>query len=150
MELKIDILSEKKNPLMKREELLVRIEHTGARTPNRQDITKSIAKKIKKDERNIIVDKILTLSGKAESNARVLAYSSAKDIPAYKLEKMKRRASKAKKAEPAAEAPKEAETESKEPAAEKEEKAEEASKKEDASEVNEEAPAEADEKPASE
>ncbi|MCX6814286.1 MAG: hypothetical protein NTY20_01360 [Candidatus Aenigmarchaeota archaeon] len=97
--MKIEIISQKKNPLMGREDLQVRINHDGQRTPSRQEILKEIAHSLKTREDHIIIDRIFTVQGQAVSNAKVLAYERKEDVPAYKTEKMKRRMKLAKEAE---------------------------------------------------
>jgi len=88
---KMDVLSRRKNPLLKREEIIVTVEHKGARTPSRLELLEDLSKKLKINKNLIIVDKILTVRGKSESKVKVLAYEKESDIPAYKLEKMKKR-----------------------------------------------------------
>ena len=89
--MKIEIISQKKNPLMGREDVHVRINHDGQRTPSRQEILEEIAHSLKMGENHIIIDRIFTVQGQAVSNAKVLAYEKREDVPAYKTEKMKRR-----------------------------------------------------------
>lgn len=89
--MKIEIISQKKNQLMRREEAEVRIRHEGQRTPSRQEILKEISHSLKSSEDLIIIDRIITLQGQAVSAAKVLAYEKKEDVPAYKIGKMKRR-----------------------------------------------------------
>lgn len=95
----VKIESHKKNPLLKREEAWISIEHKGKPTPKRTDIIEDAAKALKADKEFVIVDKIFSKGGKAASNVRVLVYSKKEDIPAAKAEKMKRRMGLAKKEE---------------------------------------------------
>ena len=99
--MKIEITAQKKNPIMGREEAEVRINHAGQRTPSRQEIAKAVSSHLKVGEGHIIVDRIITVQGQTISGAKVLAYEKAESIPAYMLEKMKRR-SKQKGETPAA------------------------------------------------
>jgi ribosomal protein S24E len=89
--MKIEIVSQKKNPLMGREDVHLRINHDGQRTPSRQEILKEIAHSLKMGENHIIIDRIFTVQGQAISNAKVMTYERKEDVPAYKTEKMKRR-----------------------------------------------------------
>jgi ribosomal protein S24E len=89
--MKIEIVSQKKNQLMGREEADVRIIHEGQRTPSRQEILKEVSHSLKAKEEHIIIDRIITVQGQAVSHAKVLAYEKKEDVPAYKIEKMKRR-----------------------------------------------------------
>jgi small subunit ribosomal protein S24e len=83
--------SHKKNPLLRREEAWIVIEHEGKPTPKRADIIEEAAKAMKADKELVIVDKIFSKEGRAASNARVYVYSKKEDMPAAKVEKMKRR-----------------------------------------------------------
>jgi len=89
--------SRKKNPLLKREEAWIVLEHEGKATPKRADIIDEAAKAMKADKELIIIDKIFSREGKAASKARVLVYAKRGDMPAAKVEKMKRRLGIAKK-----------------------------------------------------
>jgi len=89
--MKIEIVSQKKNPLMGREDVHLRINHDGQSTPSRQEILKETAHLLKMNESHIIIDRIFTVQGQAVSNAKVLAYERKEDVPVYKTEKMKRR-----------------------------------------------------------
>jgi len=89
MEIKIE--ARKKNPLIKREEISVRVMHPDLATPSRLELVKELRKLLGIDENLIIVDKIFTEKGQARSNVKVYAYEKESDIPKDKLEKMKRR-----------------------------------------------------------
>jgi ribosomal protein S24E len=117
--MKIEIVSQKKNPLMGREDIHMRINHEGQRTPSRQEILKEVARSLKSSEDRVIIDRIFTVQGQAVSDAKVLAYEKKEGVPAYKMNKMKRRMKT--KAEAAQEAPaeKKAEAPAEKPAAEK-------------------------------
>ena len=99
--MKIEIVSQKKNVLMAREEAVVRVHHEGQRTPSRQEMLKEVSRILKASEDSVIIDRIFTLQGENISEAKVLAYEKREDVPAYKIEKMKRRM-KAKAEEKAA------------------------------------------------
>lgn len=99
--MKIEIVSQKKNQLLGREEAEVRINHHGQRTPSRQEMLKGIASALKASDNCIIIDRIITLAGEPVSIAKVLAYENKDAIPKYKLEKMKRRMKIAKEEKPA-------------------------------------------------
>jgi len=89
--MKIEIVSQKKNPLVGREDIHMRINHEGQRTPSRQEMLKEIAHLLKTNDEHIIIDRIFTVQGQAVSDAKVLAYEKKEDVPAYKTDKMKRR-----------------------------------------------------------
>jgi ribosomal protein S24E len=103
--MKIEIVSQKKNPLVGREDVHVRINHEGQRTPSRQEILKELVYLLKTNEDKVIIDRIFTLQGQAVSDAKVLAYGKKEDVPAYKVDKMKRRMKAKAGAEKPAEAP---------------------------------------------
>lgn len=130
--MKIQILEQKKNPLLKREELSVSIEHPGKATPSRREILPELAKVLKSKEELLIIDKIFSVYGRNVSEARILAYKNKNEIPKEKLEKMKGRMMEKKKAAPAEapapaegkpeEAPKEGEAKEEKPESPKDEK----------------------------
>jgi len=91
------IENQRKNPLLRREEAWVLIEHEGKATPKRADIIDETAKAMKADKELLIVDKIFSKEGRAASRARVFVYAKAEELPAAKVEKMKRRLGLAKK-----------------------------------------------------
>ncbi len=144
--MKVEILEQKKNPLLKREEVSVSLEHPGKATPSRKEILPELAKALKSREDLLIIDKIFSVPGKNISEARVLAYKKKDEIPKNKLEKMKgRMAPRKKAAAPAPEAPKEGEKPpegAKEEAAPAEEKPAEEKKEAPAEEKKGEAPEE--------
>lgn len=111
--MKVEILEQKKNPLLKREEVSVSLEHPGKATPSRKEILPELAKALKSREDLLIIDKIFSVPGKNISEARVLAYKKKDEIPKNKLEKMKGRMAPSKK--PAAPAPAEAPKEGEKP-----------------------------------
>jgi small subunit ribosomal protein S24e len=62
--MKIKIVSQKKNPLLKRNEIQFQVEHsqTGS-TPPRTEVRKAIANILKKDENGVFVKKLQTKTG---------------------------------------------------------------------------------------
>jgi small subunit ribosomal protein S24e len=62
--MKIKIVSQKKNPLLKRNEIQFQVEHsqTGS-TPPRTEVRKAIANILKKDENVVFVKKLQTKTG---------------------------------------------------------------------------------------
>lgn len=112
--MKLEVLEQKKNPLMKRQELWVSVEHAGKATPPRKELLPQISKQLKSKEELIIIDKIFSTGGKAALKAKVLAYSKKEDVPKEKREKMERRM-KPKEKKPAPEPEKPAEKPKEEP-----------------------------------
>ncbi|MFH1445281.1 MAG: hypothetical protein ABIF08_02250 [Nanoarchaeota archaeon] len=93
---KLDIVSERKNPLMKRTEFIIQVAHNSQSTPTRVNLTKEIVKVLKINEDVILIEKIFSDRGRAESKVRVLVYKDKKDIPKFKLDKLEKRTSKGK------------------------------------------------------
>ena len=137
--MKTEVLEHRKNPLMKREEAWVILEHEGKPTPKRPDLVPELAKKFGSKPELVIVDKLFSETGKAATKVKVLVYKNKADIPKAKQEKMDRRIAKIKKEKPAEE-PKAAEAKPEEKPAEGEAKEEKP-----AEEKKEEAPAEKEE-----
>jgi ribosomal protein S24E len=100
--MKIETVAHRKNQLMGREEAELKIHHHGQRTPTRAELLRAVAAHLKAGENLVVIDKIFTVRGEAVSTAKVHAYEKAEKIPAYKLEKMKRRMKASKEAAPAA------------------------------------------------
>ena len=94
--MKFDIKDKKKNPLMKRDEVIVSIDHAGKATPNRLLVLSEIAKLVKNKPENIIINRITTPGGSTVSEVKVFSYSKKDDIPEWRLKKMEQRASKKK------------------------------------------------------
>jgi len=140
--MKIEILEQKKNPLMKREEVWISVEHASKPTPRRMEVLAEVAKKVGVKPELVIIDKMFGESGRAATKVKVLVYKNKADIPKAKLEKMERRIAKSiKKAAAPAEVPKEA-------AKPEEKKAEEAPKEEKEATKEEPRPEKKEEKPA--
>lgn len=97
--MEIQILSQTKNPITKVEKVIIKCEHSGKPTPNREEIWETVAKTLKKEKELIIIDKIITLKGYTASEVRVFVYPKKEDIPKYKLEKMEKRLARLKKEE---------------------------------------------------
>ena len=123
MELKI--LKEQENTLLKRKEVTAEFSHTGKPTPLRKEMLASLTKALKTKEELLIIDKVLTRTGIAQCEVRVLVYKSPGDIPKEKTEKQARRLGKKEKKPKEAEKPAE---EKKEPEKKEEPKKEEEKK----------------------
>jgi len=93
----MEVISQKKNPLMSREEAWVCLEHAGKPTPPRAEIIAEAAKHFKAKEDCVIIDKIFSETGKAASRVKVLVYPKAEAVPKDKMEKMKIRMGLVKK-----------------------------------------------------
>jgi len=130
--MKAEIKEQKKNPLLKREEVVLSINHSGDATPSREQILESSSKTLKKDKKVIVVDSIFTEVGRCITNAKILVYSKAEDIPEYKKKRMEKGKKKKKEEAPAeqTEAPKAEEKKEDKPEEKKEDKPEEKPKEE--------------------
>ncbi len=95
----LKILEQKKNPLLKREEVRAIFEHAGKPTPPRKDILSFLENVLKAKKDLILIDKIFSVKGRGESRLKAFVYSRKEDIPKDKLEVIKRRMEKPKKAE---------------------------------------------------
>ena len=92
----VKILDQKKNPLLKREEVHAVFEHTGKPTPPRKDILPLLEKALRAKKDLILIDKIFSIKGKGESKLKVFVYSKKDDIPKDKLEVIQKRMEKKK------------------------------------------------------
>gem|GEM_PF-823655 len=93
----MEVISQKKNPLMGREEAWVCLEHAGKPTPPRAEMIAEVAKHFNSKEDRVIIDKIFSETGKAASRVKVLVYPKSDAVPKDKLEKMKVRMGLVKK-----------------------------------------------------
>lgn len=80
MSFEIEIIEEKKNPLIDRIELTFRVDHFGASTPNRLDIKKKISALQGSDEKLTIVKKLDTRFGASYSIGKVYIYDNANEL----------------------------------------------------------------------
>ncbi|PIU61314.1 hypothetical protein COX58_02800 [archaeon CG_4_10_14_0_2_um_filter_Archaea_38_6] len=78
--MKSKIVDKNDNPLMKREEVRIEIEHFGEKTPDRKIILAESAKLLNKDEKLISVNKIRTFYGESKCMIRVHVYKNSKDL----------------------------------------------------------------------
>jgi len=80
MSFNIQILEEKRNPLIDRVELKVKIDHFGKGTPNRIDLKKKVAATQGSNEKLTIVKKIKTHFGSTEDIAKILIYDNSNEL----------------------------------------------------------------------
>ncbi len=102
--MKADIVSEKENPLRKRKEYWLMVEHDGKQTPSRQELLPQVAKKLGTKEDITVLDKIFSERGTAKSRVKVQVYSDRKEVPKEKLDKQARKVKKFLEKKQAAEA----------------------------------------------
>ena len=85
-----------KNSLMKRDEVLVCIDHAGKPTPNRKEVMGEVAKLLKTKPENLIVTRISTPGGSTITEVKVYSYLRKEDIPEWKIKKFDGRVAKIK------------------------------------------------------
>ncbi|UCD00684.1 MAG: 30S ribosomal protein S24e [Promethearchaeota archaeon] len=98
MSLNIEILEEKKNPLIERTEIKFSVNHFGAGTPNRLEIKKKIAAMQGSDEKLTIIKHLDTHFGASHTLGKAFIYDNKNEleyfepfhIQARNLEKEKR------------------------------------------------------------
>ncbi|MBD3361645.1 hypothetical protein GF358_02515 [Candidatus Woesearchaeota archaeon] len=145
--MKIEITSEKDNPVLSRKEVKGILTFNKA-TPSNEDFEQAIAKQLNVDRQCVRAKKIATRYGEPKADFSVFVYSSKDELeriepaPVKQVEKMEKKAEAAKKAAEeaakakeeakAAEVPKEEKKEENKEEAKPEEKAEQAPKKEEA------------------
>ncbi|BBL45272.1 30S ribosomal protein S24e [Nanobdella aerobiophila] len=72
--MEINIINREKNELFNREELVVKIDHKNEATPKRDDIKSKVAAMVGKDDKLVVVRKIITEYGKQSSKAYINVY----------------------------------------------------------------------------
>ncbi|MBY9005725.1 MAG: 30S ribosomal protein S24e [Candidatus Lokiarchaeota archaeon] len=80
MSLSIDVLEEKKNPLINRTEITFRIDHFSKSTPNRLEVKKKISEMKNSKEELTIIKKISSHFGASYSVGKVYVYNDVKDL----------------------------------------------------------------------
>ncbi|MFX1500940.1 MAG: 30S ribosomal protein S24e, partial [Promethearchaeota archaeon] len=80
MTLNIEIMEEKKNPLIDRTELTIRIDHFGEGTPNRLEVKKKVAALQGSDEKLTIIKKLDTHFGSSHTIGKAYIYENSKDL----------------------------------------------------------------------
>jgi small subunit ribosomal protein S24e len=83
MSFTIEILEEKKNPLIDRTELTFRIDHFNESTPNRLEVKKKIAAMKNANEKFTIIRNIQTHFGGAYDIGSVNIYEDPKELQFY-------------------------------------------------------------------
>ena len=79
----IEILEEKKNPLIDRTEIEFRIEHFGEGTPNRLEVRKKIAAMQGAEETLTIIKKMKNYFGASHVIGKAHAYGNVDDLRFY-------------------------------------------------------------------
>lgn len=74
--MKIEIKSEKKNPLLKRTEIYFTIDHAGETTPKRGAVLEELVKITKAKKDTIVLDNVESVFGKGVSEGYAKVYES--------------------------------------------------------------------------
>ena len=80
MTLNIEILEDKKNPLIERTELTIRIDHFGEGTPNRLEVKKKVAALQGSDEKLTIIKNLNTHFRASHTIGKAYIYENSKDL----------------------------------------------------------------------
>jgi ribosomal protein S24E len=123
--MEIKVSNESYNPLLKRKEITLEIEHTGEGTPERFDIRKRMATKLNAKIENVFIVSLDTLTGLQRSKCSLQVYDDSRvaslTVPEHLAvrnlppeERAKAKEAKAAKPEKAAKPPEKRETKPKE------------------------------------
>ena len=99
--MKADIIEDKKNPLMKRREITMKVSHEGASTPSRKEVLSMVEKSANCDPKLTVVRRIESRPGKGFSVVRADCYD--KRIPEFIAKNMRTVKEEPAPAEPEAE-----------------------------------------------
>jgi len=80
--MKIQVIDEKENPMLKRKELVVSIDYEGGSTISKADLQKSLSKQLSANIENVEVSKILSEIGLSRGKAWIKVWKEKK-IPVY-------------------------------------------------------------------
>ena len=80
MSFELEILEEKKNPLIDRIELKVKIDHFGKGTPNRLEVKKKVSALKDSNEKLTIVKEVKTHFGATQDIAMVYIYGNVEEL----------------------------------------------------------------------
>ncbi len=74
--MEIKIISKKDNPLLKRKELMFRVEHTQGKTPIRLDVRRSLASELQISDKLVFIKKMNTKTGTSTTVGVANAYET--------------------------------------------------------------------------
>ncbi len=80
--MKLEILQERNNPLLRRKELDALIIYESS-TPKRDDVRKAVAEKYGVDAERVIVEKMESLFGTRSARAHIHVYDTVEDAKRY-------------------------------------------------------------------
>jgi len=96
--MKFEVIEHRKNPLIKRDEFMVSVEHSGNPTPSRNEMMAPLAKELKVEKDLLMIDEVMSSKGLHKSKIKAFAYHKKEDMPKGRLEVLKKRVEKGKKA----------------------------------------------------
>jgi len=70
----VKVLEEKENPVLKRKDLLLMLDHKGEATPKSDDVVKLVIDKFKGDPKKIEIVYMFSKKGAAKTKAKVLIW----------------------------------------------------------------------------
>ncbi|MBN2330449.1 MAG: hypothetical protein JXC85_01415 [Candidatus Aenigmarchaeota archaeon] len=91
MRMKLEIVTEKDNPLRKRKRYWLGAEHPGKETPSRHELLPEVVRKLGTKEELVVIDKIFSERGSAKSAIKVLVYKDKQDILPAMLARQQRK-----------------------------------------------------------
>lgn len=87
--MKVKIVEKKHNPLLKREELLLHLDHDGASSPSKAALCEFLAKDLGKDAGSIEIRDIYTAKGAPNAKSHVFIWENKKVTNAKKKKEKK-------------------------------------------------------------
>ena len=94
--MKLSVINEKDNPLFKRKELQIEIDHDASATPSKAEVQLLMSKELKKSVENVDIRSIFSDSGISSSKAKVFLWEEKKVPDLSKVVKEKKPKEEAK------------------------------------------------------
>ncbi len=85
--MKVQIITEKKNPLMKRNEVVLSVDYEGGVTPSKQTLQQKVSEEFNSPLENIEIRKILSETGYSKGKAWINVWEHK--VPEKKMKKKK-------------------------------------------------------------
>lgn len=128
IDMKFDIIEEKENPLLKRKEILIRLDYEGSSTPSKAELQKLFAGHFKANIENVEISKVLSEIGLTKGKVWVKIWKEKK-VPIYSELKKEKKGEKPPEPKKEKQKPTEEKTEEEKPEEKKEEPKEEVKEK---------------------
>lgn len=80
--MKIQVINEKENPLLKRKEIIVALDYDGKSTPSKAEIQKYLSEQLKANIENLEISKVLSEVGLSKGKAWIKIWKEKK-VPIY-------------------------------------------------------------------